>query len=63
MSAAQSTAPDRADRGPRNRTANSHDSSNPVGRYDRFRRRWELERLRRLPMHYGLACYCRRWSA
>lgn len=30
--------------------------------YYRFRRRHELERLRRLPMHYGAsACYCR-WS-
>jgi hypothetical protein len=33
-------------------------------RYLRFRRYWELKRLRRLPMHYGLSCYCeRRWSA
>ena len=29
-------------------------------RYLRFRRYWELKRLRRLPMHYGLNCYCER---
>jgi hypothetical protein len=35
-----------------------------VERYLRFRRYWELKRLRRLPMHYGLSCYCEgRWSA
>jgi hypothetical protein len=58
----------RTDEGPRLETEgqeinqlNSILAPRDVERYLRFRRHWELKRLRQLPMHYGTVCYCERW--
>ena len=64
MSPRQNEGPRRLTEGQEVDQSNCILASRNDERYLRFRRYWELKRLRQLPMHYGLSCYCeRRWMA